>query len=572
TLPSGKSVGPEGILILARKRDASVTAMNRALRTRAIGTAGADRIPASTHIAALDLLALADVMLLAEDDLQLAACLKSPLIGLTEDELMRLAGQRERLSLWSALQAASERPFRHAAEQLAAWRSMADQVTPFRFFATVLGPDGGRRRFRERLGAEADDVLDAFLSRALAYESVAAPTLQGFVGFVRASSADIKREAEEGHAGVRIMTVHGAKGLEADVVFLVDTGSKVVVPSHRELLVPIGGGALLWRRSGPYATVLQRRADAVADAETECEYLRLLYVAMTRAKDVLYVAGIRGEQTPPECWYSLVEKALVPAEAERDPETGELAAAFVWPPTRRPPLGVKMTESAPVAVSEAPDWLLRPAASPAPVPRPLVPSHALAEPDPPSDITPAAGLAQGHASLPRGRALHRLLGALPAIPEPERRSRAARMLERDGYAAADAETIIGEAEAVIAHPVLSEAFGPDSRGEVPIVGRVATDRGDYAVSGRIDRLARTPAGWLVVDFKTNREVPSTPADAEPAYVLQLALYRRLLMEMDPRVDVRAMLVWTAGPNVMPIPDALMEHALAKLGISAMSVP
>jgi ATP-dependent helicase/nuclease subunit A len=145
------------VLILTRKRGAFVTAMNRELRKHGIPAAGADRVPVATHIAVLDLLALADVVLLPEDDLQLAACLKSPLLGLSEDELMRLASERGRQSLWSALTGSLDPRLRAAAARLQAWRGMADQVTPFRFLATVLGPDGGRRAFRERLGGEADD-------------------------------------------------------------------------------------------------------------------------------------------------------------------------------------------------------------------------------------------------------------------------------------------------------------------------------------------------------------------------------------------------------------------------------
>ena len=323
TLPSGKVVREGEILVLVRKRDAFAAAMNRQLLKRQILTAGADRIPVSTHIAVLDLLALADVMLLPEDDLQLAACLKSPLLGISEDELMQLAMGHDgsdkstaieppgaspepvpsvatkrqgdlfdapaspatpmrrktwRKTLWNALRDAEDERFKGVAEKLDIWRRMADQITPFQFFAGILGPDGGRRAFRARLGGEADDVLDTFLSQALAYENVEPPSLQGFVRFIRANDSDIKREAEEGASGVRVMTVHGAKGLEADVVFLADTGGQIVVPGQKDILVAIGKDrddpAFLWRRKKEEAPSAQRDADALADAEKEREYLR----------------------------------------------------------------------------------------------------------------------------------------------------------------------------------------------------------------------------------------------------------------------------------------------------------
>ncbi|MGH6926001.1 MAG: double-strand break repair helicase AddA [Propylenella sp.] len=584
-LPSGKRLSDGEILILVRRRDAFFAAMNRALRARDVPTAGADRIPVSTHIAVLDLLALADVMLLPEDDLQLAACLKGPLLGVREDGLMQFAGGRgradgadeapaktSRLSLWRTLLDASDEPFASIAAKLRRWRGMADQVTPFRFFATILGPEGGRRGFRARLGGEADDVLDTFLSQALAYEATEAPSLQGFVRFIRANESDIKRESDEAAAGVRVMTVHGAKGLEADVVFLADTGGAAVVPGQRKVLVDIGRDrddpAFLWRRRVAEMPDLQRIADAREDRETESEYLRLLYVAMTRARDVLYVGGVRLINRPPRCWYTIVEQALVPKDVERD-EEGELAAPYEWPQPPRPPLAAEAeTPGAGLDEAGVPDWLNQPAPSPELPPQPLRPSVGLAEPDPlPAIASDVTEVAPGEAALLRGRVVHLLLELLPNVPAADRRKVAERVLMRETPDDADlAQSILAEAEAVLADQALAEVFGPKSRAELAIVGHVATERGDYAVSGRIDRMLRDSAGWRIVDFKTNRTVPAAPEAADPAYVLQLALYRRLLMEMEPGVEVSASLVWTAGPNVMPIPAALMEQALATLGI------
>ena len=360
-LPSGKVLTDGEILVLVRRRDAFAAAMNRALRTKNIPTAGADRIPIATHIAVLDLLALADVMLLPEDDLQLAALLKSPLIGLSEEALMQLAVERSG-SLWSALRNSTDIWLSDAAARLARWRDMADRMTPFRFFATVLGPDGTRQRFRARLGGEADEVLDVFLSQALAYEGVEAPSLQGFLRFIRSNESDIKREAEEASSGVRVMTVHGAKGLEADVVFLADTGGFIVVPGQRDLLVQIGAArddpAFLWRRRKNEAPDIQNDADAREDEKTQREYFRLLYVAMTRARDVLYLAGIRGKLTPQDTWYSLVAGALVPDGTPCDPESGELAARHVWPPELRTPLAPRDGDAkAALASGSEPAWL-----------------------------------------------------------------------------------------------------------------------------------------------------------------------------------------------------------------------
>ncbi len=577
-LPSGKRLRDGEILVLVRRRDAFAAAMNRALRSRHIPTAGADRIPVSTHIAVLDLLGLADVLLLPDDDLQLAACLKSPLLGLSEDELMHLAVGRDRASLWSTLQASDDLLLQAAAERLRRWRGMADQVTPFRFYASILGPDGGRRAFRARLGGEVDDVLDTFLSQALAYEGVEPPSLQGFVRFIRANESDIKRETDEAATGVRVMTVHGAKGLEADVVFLVDTGGQIVVSGQRDILVAIGKDrddpAFLWRRLQAQAPDLQRRADANADEETKREYLRLLYVAMTRSRDVLYVAGVKGVKTPPDCWYGVVASALVPEGVEREVD-GELSRAFQWPQPLRPPLEVREEVAAAVeARAEIPDWLHRPVPSPPPAPRPLRPSRGLGEPDPlPVTAAPVPHVTPGDSALLRGRTVHLLLQLLPLVPAAARTAAADRLLAGEHSHAPDlARSFRHEAEAVLAHPVLQELFGGESRAEVAIVGNVATEGGDYAVSGRIDRLLRDAMGWHLFDFKTDRSVPASVAEVDPTYVLQLALYRRLLMDIEPGVPVGATLVFTVGPNVMPIPPELMEKALERLGVRANPIP
>ena len=578
TLPSGKRVRDGEILILVRKRDAFAAAMNRALRARQIPTAGADRIPVATHIAILDILALADVMLLPEDDLQLAACLKSPLFSLAEDELMRLAAGRERRSLWAALRDAEDERPKAIAEKLRRWRTMADQVTPFRFFATVLGPDGGRRAFRARLGGEADDILDTLLSQALAYEATEPPSLQGFLRFIRANEGDIKRETEEGAAGVRVMTVHGAKGLEADVVFLVDTGGLIVVPGQRDCLVQIGtrreDPAFLWRRLAKEAPTAQRQADEIADEATRREYLRLLYVAMTRARDVFYIAGIRGDRTSDDTWYSVVANALLKDDpAARDPQSGELAAPYLWPQPARPPKAAAAGEP-PRAESrpEPPAWLFAAAPSPRPPPEPLRPSRGLAEPDPgwaaAGAFDPTAE-ARGASGVIRGRIVHRLLQLTAALPSADRPQAAERILARELPGATElADSVWREAAAVLADPGLQDVFGPEGRAEVAIVGRVSTERGDYAVSGRIDRLIRDAAGWRIVDFKTSASVPASIADADPAHILQLALYRRLLMEMQPGTAVEATLVWTAEPKAMPVPAEFMDAALAKLGVRA----
>jgi ATP-dependent helicase/nuclease subunit A len=371
------------------------------------------------------------------------------------------------------------------------------------------------------------------------------------------------------------MTVHGAKGLEADVVFLVDTGGAAVVPGQRDVLRDIGRDrddpAFLWRRRKEEAPPLQRAADATADAEEEREYLRLLYVAMTRARDVLYIAGVRLLRPPESSWYTIVRDALLPKDRSglAFDDDGELPAPFVWPESLRPPRGADAEKPATQAAPRrAPEWLERSAPTPPRAPQPLRPSNALAEPDP----FPAGWRVPDADALRRGQAIHLLLQFLPSIPPGGRRAAAERLLAGEAMLSPDrAAALCDEAGAVLAHPALAGVFTGEARSEVAIVGSVATTRGDYVVSGRIDRLVRDAGGWRLIDFKTDRRVPGSLSEVDPGYVLQLALYRKLLMEMEPGVRVAASLVYTAGPNVVPVPEDSLENALETLGVRANTV-
>jgi ATP-dependent helicase/nuclease subunit A len=297
---------------------------------------------------------------------------------------------------------------------------------------------------------------------------------------------------------------------------------------------------------------------------------------MTRARDVLYVAGVRLLQQPPFCWYTLVRDALLPKDGsvETD-EAGELKAPYRWPHPARSALEPEDAAECKAAASQDafPAWLAERAPTPSSAPEPLRPSIGLADPDPEIARPRRARPAADGAALIRGRLVHRLLDALPRVPPELRDVAAERLLGGElGTGPELVREIRAEAEAVLAHAELHTAFAGEARAEVAIVGNVPTERGVFSVSGRIDRLIRDGAGWRLVDFKTDRSVPASAADADPDYILQLALYRKLMMDMEPGIPVAAALVYTAGPNVMPIPTEMMEQALARIGVRANAFP
>ena len=319
----GRAARYGDVLVLVRQRGPLFEAIIRALKNEKLEVAGADRLLLTEHIAVMDLMALADALLLPQDDLALAAVLRSPLFGFADEDLFEIAWDRGRTPLRAVLErkAAAHELFAEAAARLDELARAARRETPFAFYAALLGAGGGRRRFLARLGPEANDALDEFLNLALDYERRETPSLQGFVAWLRAARAEVKRDMEIARDEVRVMTVHGAKGLEAPIVILADTMTPPAGPRPPRLL-ELPDGAMVWagRKDDDAPAVAVARQAALAEAENE--YRRLLYVAMTRAADLLIVCGADGErQRPTGCWYDLVREPLQPflvAEGEGD--------------------------------------------------------------------------------------------------------------------------------------------------------------------------------------------------------------------------------------------------------------
>src|SRR5262252_4782628 len=362
-LPSqNRPIRAGDILILVRKRTPFAPAMISALKAHGIPVAGADRLVLTEQIAVADLIALGDFLCLTEDDLALANVLKSPLFGLDDDALTALAAKRQGF-LWQELvaRAGTQPRFRAPAQMLERWQARAHRLPPFEFYSALLDGDGMRARMLERLGAEAADAIDELLNLALAYDRVAAPSLQGFLSWLRQGARVIKRDMEQGLDEVRVMTVHGAKGLEAPIVFLPDTCSTRSGRPPASLLKCDGPVPFIWpvKGSGDLAPVAGARA-ALDRAETE-ERNRLLYVALTRARDRLYVCGFEGSTQPaPDCWYHLIRAGLrdrlTPATAADGAGVWRLVSAQTAEPQSE---SVRATALAPQA--PLPAWARRPA-------------------------------------------------------------------------------------------------------------------------------------------------------------------------------------------------------------------
>jgi ATP-dependent helicase/nuclease subunit A len=570
------------ILILVRKRTPFAPAMISALKAHGIPVAGADRLVLTEQIAVADLIALGDFLCLTEDDLALANVLKSPLFGLDDDALTALAATRQGF-LWQELltRAGTDGRFRAPAEILERWLAQAQRMPPFEFYSALLDGEGMRARMLERLGAEAADAIDELLNLALAYDRVAAPSLQGFLSWLRQGTRVIKRDMEQGLDEVRVMTVHGAKGLEAPIVFLPDTCSTRSGRPPASLLKCDGPVPFLWpvKGSSDLAPVAGARA-ALDRAETE-ERNRLLYVALTRARDRLYICGFEGNTAPPpESWYNLIRAALSDRLAEATAADGGTVWRLTSPQSAAPePVGARAPALAPRLA--LPAWAKRPAPRDPLLGVPLAPSrlaplssnrdggdqpHPDGPAEPPS-LAPSALVED--ARFLRGTLTHALLEHLPSL-DPEEwpaaakafvAARAARLPEsvRKG--------IVAETLAVLREPAFQSLFGPQARAEIPIVAEIAHPRGGRGVlrlTGKIDRLVATEDGVLLVDYKTNRPPPRVVGEVSEAYLLQLCAYRLALARIFSHQRVRAAILWTDGPRIMEIPQQMLDAAEDRL--------
>lgn len=556
----GRAIRADDVLVLVQSRNALFQEIIRALRLLGLPTPGADRLAVTGHIAVLDLLALIDVLLNPAEDLQLAALLRSPLFDVAEEDLFQLAAPRAAgQTLWSALLATTIPKAREAADRLTRWRARLDFERPYEFLAHVLYAEGGLRRFHARLGLEVDEVLSELLELALSHEQSAQPSLQGFAAEMRRRTVSIKRELAESGGGVRVMTVHGAKGLEAPVVILADAtaqpsgnqkGEAVYIDAAPDGPVFIHGRAV--GHHVPQTLAIKTRLDATRFEE----YWRKLYVAMTRAEDELYVTGALSAKGKLEgSWYDAIESALRnDAEAVVD-ELGAVTA-LIYPADRPPAMIGTGGPAAPAGAPPVPDLTPLPDVVPIPI---LSPSGEA------SADTVLQSLAErareGELARRSGLALHALLQHLGKIDRPLWPRIMPRALEALlPEFPQEHERLMAKAQSLLERPELAGLFGAQSRAEVPFL--VEALRGQEAVqlSGRIDRLVVDEAGVLVVDYKSDAHVPSRVEDVSGKYLTQLGLYALVAGQLFPGRAVRAAILWTELESLMNLPSDLLEQA------------
>ncbi|WP_306131300.1 double-strand break repair helicase AddA [Roseivivax marinus] len=542
-----RPVRPDDILILVRGRGQTFREVIRACKARGLPMAGADRLKLMAELAVKDLVATLSFLAQQEDGLSLAAALRSPLFGLSEADLFRIAYPRKG-GLWEALRDA-EADHPHAVAMLRDLRAQTDYLRPFELIERILTRHEGRRRLIGRLGAEAEDGIEALLSQALVYEEGSVPSLTGFLQWMQTGELEIKRSGDAGGGRIRVMTAHGAKGLEAPIVILPDCR-----PPQSRVRDPLlrAGDRALWKMSGDKPAV-QTDAEDAHKARDAAERDRLLYVAMTRAERWLIVAAAGDLKSAGDDWYTKVRTGLERTDAV--PHVFDFGEAGQGE-------GLRLGD----------DWSgLEHVSEPAKVHVPTVLPEALRAPPPPPAVPVAVRSPSdlgGAKALPgavgedttdakdRGTALHRLLEALPLRPRDGWARDAVRLVpDRD-----DVPDLLAEASAVIDHPDCAALFRGDALVEVPLTAEVP---GVGRLTGTVDRLILGDGIVTAVDFKSNRTVPEDP-DAVPEGLLrQMGAYDAMLRAIYPDREVRVALLWTARPGVMTLPHDRVAAALGR---------
>jgi ATP-dependent helicase/nuclease subunit A len=560
-IPDGKGgmapAQPGDFLILVQRRSALFHEIIRECKDQNLPIAGADRLKVGAEMAVRDLGALLSYLSTPEDSLALATALRSPLFGWSEAQLYDLAHGRAQKYLSAELRDRAA-DFPETTAILDDLRRQADYLRPYDLLQRILTRHDGRGKLLARLGVEAEDGIDALLSQAMAYEQRAVDSLTGFLVWLETDDLEIKRQMDSAGNRIRVMTVHGAKGLEAPIVILPDTGQrkndiKDQILDHQ--------GTKLWKTGADDAPQVIRDVIEGAKAAQNAERDRLLYVAMTRAEKWLIVAAAGDLGKSGDTWYDKVRAGLEACAAAPLPGEGEGAFRLEhgdWTATGTSDRCEETQGQTPAL----PAYFHSDAPNKATALETLKPSELGGK-----KALPGEGLADEEAKR-RGRQIHRLLEILPAVAPDSWSDTAARILANgpDAAEGAELDALLSEAQGVLTKPELAHLFTPDVLAEVPISANIEALQ-NRRIHGIIDALIVTPETVLAVDFKTNTEVPDSAQACPDGLLRQMGAYAHALASIYPGRNIQTAFVWTRTADLMELPYDLVTKALKTTSIA-----
>ncbi|MEO0568357.1 MAG: double-strand break repair helicase AddA [Pseudomonadota bacterium] len=552
-----RAIKPGDILILVQRRSPIFHAIISACKTAGLPVAGADRLRIGAELAVKDIGALLSFLATPEDDLSLAVALRSPLFGWSEEELFDLAHERTQKYLWAELRNRAE-DFPQTMKVLQDLRDSADYLRPYDMIQRILIRHDGRRKLLSRLGLEAEDGIDALLSQAMAYERHAVDSLTGFLVWMETDDLEIKRQMDEAGDKIRVMTIHGAKGLESPIVILPDCGKRVL---RNKGSIALKDGAALWRAKKDQSPKILRGLDQTKRDADQAERDRLLYVAMTRAGNWLIAAAAGETEKDGSDWYSRLRAGMEHSGASPHSFVGGEGLRLQsgdWNPM--PTKEHKVTEAVAIHLESFFDHQ-----APDPKPRAKIIS--------PSDLAGSKALPgeeglDEEAAKRRGRQIHKLLEFLPPVP-PLLWSETAADLLSNGPDAADGEELqllLVEADRVLTKASLQPIFSKNALAEVPISADWQAGS-KIRIHGVIDRLVVENNRVLAVDFKTNAVVPTEPEECPDGLLRQMGAYSYALGQIYPDHTIETALLWTRNAHLMHLPQEIVIAALQNTSFS-----
>ncbi|MGD1881406.1 MAG: double-strand break repair helicase AddA [Paracoccaceae bacterium] len=550
-VPSGDGAGQPArardFLILVQKRSGIFPEIIRACKEADLPIAGADRLKVGAELAVRDLGALLSFLATPEDSLALATALRSPLFGLDEAELFDLAHYRKTEHLWPALRE-RKTEYPKTVDVLQDLRDQVDFLRPYDLIERMLTRHSGRARIVARLGTEAEDGINALLLQALSYERNAVPSLTGFLAWMEIDDLEIKRQIDSASNQIRVMTVHGAKGLEAPIVILPDCAARK--NDVRDEILLVDDRAVLKAKSDLQPIPMRRRMDEMKSAQMS-ERMRLLYVALTRAEKWLIVAGAGDHSKDNTSWHQIIKKGLEATQAKtlqtpvgegKRLELGDWSGLKAKRATHTDDPPMKLENHFGLKIGTAPQRA-----------RSLSPSDLGGE-----KTLPGEGL-ETELALAYGSYVHLLLEKLSLSPQEDWPA---------VFATADAQPLLtpdmiaqGRAEAlnVLRAPSLQSVFSVGTLAEVPITADLEGNR----IHGIIDRLIVTPERILAVDFKTNRIVPESSETCPEGLLRQLGAYAAALGQVYSDRAIETAILWTRPAELMVFSHDMVIAALER---------
>ena len=539
TKADGSPLKYNDFLILVQRRNSFVEELVRSCKNIGVPIAGVDKIVLSEQIVIDDLLSAAKFALLPGDDLNLACLLKSPLFNLTDDDLLDLCYNRQEQTVWQRLQNSSS--YSQVVRILQQLIAMSGTTRPFEFFSYILNVLQGRRKLVARLSSECEDAIDEFINLCLSFEQSHIATLQSFIEWMQRDDVEVKRSLEQNENDVvRLMTVHGSKGLQSPIVILPDTVRFKNIKQEagwlkyrQDLFYPLG------KDYYNQTCIDIQKQEQLASLE---EYNRLLYVALTRAGEQLYICGYSNKNTPNEnSWYEVCRQSLAKLTSADSNHSliYETNSEIITPKTSS-----TKTKKEDSAIS---DWLYIPVAPEPPLAKPLTPSHQ--NDDNLCTISPLSAVDNSHLYI-RGNLIHKLLQFLPSQKTSLQEQAARNFLQNQAadLSPDEKEKIITEVMSLIHNPTFAPLFSENSLAEVSLMGQAD----DQIISGQIDRLIVLPNKVMIIDYKTNRPAAQTLSDVPEAYRKQMQAYKKLIAHIYPDKKVETYILWTNTAHIMKI--------------------